>query len=358
MPLIRLRERLKANALGWLLLRSLALAYGAAVVSRRFLYETLLPRKRLSAKVISIGNLTTGGTGKTPASLLAARTMRERGAQVAILSRGYGRQAKGRRITTLAGEEAPSWRLCGDEPWMMHQALRGEGIPILVCADRAGAGREAIAFHGSQVLILDDGFQHLRLARDLEVVLVSALDPFGGAGLLPLGNLREPLRTLSRADLVLLTHADRVSEAELWALRDRLRSLSPAPILEAAHRPDFLLELPGQRRLSPDSLSGQEVVCLSGIADWVSFEGLLPGLGVRIAQRWRYPDHHPYTPGELGSLERLRAGRPVVTTLKDFTRLPPGWEEILAPRVCALAIRLEILKGKELWTEALSRLIG
>lgn len=351
------RARLRRSWPGKILLWFFSLFYGAGVLARRLLYRLdLLKTQGLHAKVVCIGNLTTGGTGKTPAVLLAARTLRNHNQSVAILSRGYGRRRQ-QEATVLFNDPPPPWTECGDEPWMMHQALKGMSVPILVAPDRVKSGEQAVTFFHSRVIILDDGFQHHRLKRDLDIVLVNALDPFGGGHLLPLGDLREPVSALARAHMVLITHADDVKPAALEAIKARVRRANPgAPILEAAHRADFLLEVQSEKRLRLTHLSGKKVVSLSGLAQPAQFESQLARLGAEVTQRWRYPDHHSYTLRELRSIESLRHGLGLVTTFKDFTRFPPGWQESLSSEVLVLAIRLEILRGRNIWQERLAEL--
>jgi len=352
------RENMRKSLGGRAALRAASVAYGAGVLGRRLLYDlSVLRRRRLRARVICIGNITTGGTGKTPAVLLAAETLRRRGHDVAILSRGYGRTAKKKDVTVLLDGRHTDWRECGDEPWMIHQALQGLGVPVLVCPDRAKAGDLAIEMYGSRVLLLDDGFQHTRLHRDLDIVLVSARDPFGGRRLLPAGDLREPISALRRAQLVVITHADRVTAAELTALRDELETLLPGiPVLESAHRSDHLLDVRSDRKLPLTHLKERTVVALSAIADPLSFETGLESLGVAVAQRWRYPDHHAFSESEMRSVQALRGDLPIVTTLKDFARFPGGWENLLTGEVYVLGVKLEMLKGRNLWIDTLDRL--
>lgn len=349
------RARLLKTAYGRALLWSLSLAYGAAVVARRWLFDIgLLKSFELPAKVVCIGNITTGGTGKTPAVLLAAQTLRRRNHSVAILSRGYGRGAASREVVALLDDKAPHWTVCGDEPWMMHQALHGLNVPILVSPDRTKAGREAVTFYHSRVVILDDGFQHMRLRRDLDIVLLNAADPFGGDALLPLGNLREPVGTLARAGLVVLTHADLVDEARLEEVRKRVREVNAkAPILEAAHKADFLLDLRSEKKLKLSALEGRKVAALSGLGDPASFEAQLERIGSVVEQKWRYPDHHAYRLKELRAIEKLKGARPLVTTFKDIARLPKGWREELSGEVYALGIKLDITKGRNVWIDSL-----
>jgi len=354
------RETLRGSIGGRALLGAASVAYGAGVLARRSLYSAgVLKKRRVKARVVCIGNLTAGGTGKTPAVLLAAETMRKRGHEVAILSRGYGRQAPRKTVSVLLDGRHVDWRECGDEPWMIHQSLNGQGVPVLVCPDRAKAGELAVEMYGSRVLILDDGFQHFRLHRDLDVVLINARDPFGGRRLLPLGDLREPLSALRRAGMVVITHADRVTSAEITRLRADIEELHPGvAVVESAHKTDHLLDVKTEAKLPLAHLKGKAVVALSGIGDPLSFETQLEGLGVKVAQSWRYPDHHPYTSRELSSIEDLRGGLPLVTTAKDFVRLPQDWRDCLSGEVFVLGIKLELLKGRNVWIDMLEELAG
>lgn len=351
----RRREKIKQSALGPIFLRLLSFGYACGLLIRRAAYALHLKKKvRLPARVISIGNLTTGGTGKTPATILAAQTLQSRGQTLAILSRGYRRLKNSSEVVTLLDDNPPHWEECGDEPWMMHQALFGLNIPILVCKDRVKSGLEAITFYHSKNLILDDGFQHWKLRRDLDIVLINASDPLEKDFLLPRGNLREPLGALKRATIVLITHSDLAHPDALAALRETIAQKNPlAPIIEAAHVPDFLLDIKTQRKLDASFIEGRRLVSLAGIAHPELFENQLTALGGRVEQKWRYPDHHPYQKEELRAIEQIRHGRALVTTLKDATRLPEGWKEILSGEVYALAISLKITQGREIWEKAL-----
>jgi tetraacyldisaccharide 4'-kinase len=230
-------------------------------------------------------------------------------------------------------------------------------VPVLVCRDRAKAGELAVTMYGSSVVILDDGFQHLKLHRDLDVVLVNARDPFGGGSLLPLGNLREPVSALRRAHIVIITHADRVTAHELAKLRADIDAAHPGvPVLESAHKADHVLDVRTEKKHPLSYLKGKAVVALSGLGDPLSFEGQLESLGATVAQSWRYPDHHAYAESELRSIADLRGDLPVVTTYKDLSRLPERWRETLAGDVLVLGIKLELLKGRNVWIDTLNAL--
>ncbi|MHB2026450.1 MAG: tetraacyldisaccharide 4'-kinase [Elusimicrobiota bacterium] len=349
------RNNLNKSPAGRAILWTLSCFFGAAVFLRRWLYLSgILPSKRLSAKVICIGNITTGGTGKTPTVLLAAQTIAESGVPVSIISRGYGRKNNGKEVVLL-DDKPPHWTECGDEPWMMHHSLLGRGIPILVSSNRLKAGIEAVTFYHSKAIILDDGFQHLKLKRDLDIVLVNAADPFGEKCLLPRGRLREPLSGLARAGLILLTHVNRATPIKIEELRREIATLNPhAPIVESIHEPDFLLDLKSQKKYKPGHILGENVAALSGLGDPAQFEDMLERMGAHVDQKWRYPDHHPYTAHEIKSIEKLRQNRPVVTTLKDMTRFPKDWETVIGGGFFALAIKLTIVNGRQDWSQALS----
>ena len=353
------RAALQKNAAGRFFLGICAFLYGAAVGARSLLYASgLFKRRKLDAKVICIGNLAAGGTGKTPAVMLAAHTLRQRNHNVAIVSRGYGRVPKGEDVMVLLDDSAPAWSECGDEPWMMRNALQGQGIPILVSPDKILAGLKAVTYYHAKVVVLDDGFQHLRLQRDLDVLMVNAMEPFGGGKLLPLGDLREPLSAVRRAGMIVLTHVDLAAPEQIQEAKDRIRAINPGiSILESVHKADFFLDIRKQKKYPLEHLQGRDLVALSGLADPAPFEGQLALLGGKIVQRWRFPDHHPYTLAELQSIENARRGlstdAALVTTSKDFPRLPPGWQDILQSEVYVLSITLEIVKGKNIWIETL-----
>jgi tetraacyldisaccharide 4'-kinase len=351
----RLQRRIRTARFGSPALSALAAIYGAALWLRWGLMRLgLLRRRKLPIRTVCFGNLTTGGTGKTSAVLLAAEQLSESSKRPAILSRGYGRPKSGRQVVVLAGEGAgrADWRTTGDEPWMLSESLKEHGVPVLVSPDRYRSGMLAASKYRANVALLDDGFQHWALERDADVVLVNAADPFGG-GLLPLGLAREPNHALRRASLIVLTHVDRVAPGILSALREELESLAPdVPIAEALHKPRHLWDPRTAEKLPLSRLKGRDIVSVCGLGDPESFESSLRKLGATLAQAWRFPDHHRYTELEVRSLQNLRGDRPLVTTFKDLPRLPPGWERTLPGEVWVLCVGLRITKGQEEWRKA------
>ena len=328
------------------LLRGASLLYGAAVRTRRAAYRYgLLRSLRLPVPVISVGNLVAGGTGKTPLIVYLTRMLRARGKRAIILSRGYGRRSRGIRVASDGRRTERDWRRIGDEPALLADLL--PETPIVVGRDRHAAGRLALTRFPADVVLLDDGFQHLRLARDVDIVVVDATDPLGGGYLLPRGLLREPTDALRRAHLFCLTRTDQSEGIE--ELKDRLRTLNArAPIVETIHRPTAFKAVPDGQVKPLSLLQDRKVVALSGIGRPASFERTLCALGVRLVDAFRYPDHHPYTLQDLNAvLERARHVHAdfVVTTEKDAVRFPS--ELSSEPPTLALMVEIEVRRGGE-----------
>ncbi len=318
----------------------------------RFLYRVrILKRLKLKARVISIGNLTVGGTGKTPAVERIARLLQEKGRKTAILSRGYKRKipnsqfpitnrkiavvSDGRKILLSAKEG-------GDEPYLLAQNL--SGVPIVVGKNRIASGNYCLANFDTETFILDDGFQYQRLERDLDILLIDSLNPFGNGHLLPRGILRESLRSVKRADLYILTRTDQAGNLE--GLKNRIRSINPfAPILESIHAPCYLEGLKSKRKVDLEFIEDKEVLALSSIAHPESFEKTLEDLRAIIMKRLRYSDHHPYTKEDLKEITTKARGCLIITTQKDGVRLEPLLEN---ESILALKIELKITKDQEI----------
>ncbi|MBU4560789.1 tetraacyldisaccharide 4'-kinase [bacterium] len=320
----------------------------------QLLYKLRILRKaRLKAKVISVGNLTVGGTGKTPAVERIAGLLQEKGRKTAILSRGYGGKIQnskckiqnyGSRVAVVTDGKKIllSAKEAGDEPYLLAQNL--SGVPIVIGKDRIKSGNYCLANFDTETFILDDGFQYQSLERDLDVLLIDSLNPFGNGHLLPRGILREPLESLKRADLFILTRTDQAGN--LAGLKDRIRKINSfAPILESIHAPCYLEDLKSKRRLDLEFVENKEVLALSSIAHPESFEKTLKNLKAIIMKRLRYPDHYLYTKEDLEEITSKARGCLIVTTQKDGVRLEPLLEN---ESVLALRIKLKITKGQEI----------
>lgn len=322
----RIEDRLARRGGTTELLRIPAAAFAALSSARACAYDRgWLRSARVDAAVVSVGNLTAGGTGKTPMVAWIARELARRGRRVGILSRGY---------RARAGEASDEGRLLAE---------LAPGAERVEDADRV-RGAHALIERGADAIVLDDGFQHRRLARDLDLALVDATRPWGLAGwraseapLLPRGLLRERPRALARAHAIVLTRADQASQADLVELRGEIEALAPGVAIAcAAHRPVALRSLDGAA-CELGQLSGARVDLVSGLAHPEAFERTVRGLGASVGEHRRFPDHHAYAAGDL---DRLAAT--IVTSAKDAVKLRALG---LAARVLVLDVEIEIVDG-------------
>jgi tetraacyldisaccharide 4'-kinase len=299
--------------------------YELAVRARLALYENgFFKTSRLSLPVVSVGNLTVGGTGKTPCVAFLANFLRDEGHHVAILSRGYKRRSSGRVEVSNGDEILCSPVEAGDEPYLLANAC--PGVRVVVDADRYAAGKWLTEKSPVTVFILDDAFQHLRLARDLNLTLVDATEPL--SGILPAGRLREPLSGLRRADAVIVTRSDRMFDRD--ALERTILKYSDIPIFYAHHEMTKMRRIDASETLDARDMARKRVAAFSGIARPERFIADLSNLGIQVVRRLDFPDHHRYESEEfLKILNIARESRveAIVTTEKDaanLTLLPPG----------------------------------
>ena len=357
--------------------RGLAVVYSSAVSLRLKLYhERFIHDHHLGVPVVSVGNLTVGGTGKTPVVELLAKALQERGRRVCILSRGYKskRQTKppllkrlGAKIGVAEKPAEPPPRIvsdgvnvlldshvAGDEPFML--ARNCPGVPVVVDKNRVKAGAHAIKHLGADVLVLDDGLQYLKLKHRHDIVLIDKTAPFGSNGhMLPHGTLREPPRSLRRASYIFITKSDGDSDDLVKRIR---RYNKAAEIIECRHRPLHFENIYTGEKFGLDEMRGKFVGALGGIAVPESFENGLRRLGARIEVTARFADHHRFHGPEITQFIERCTRRDVhcmVTTEKDFVRfptLPPGDIPFYFMRV-----EIEIVKGREIF-DKLVRLIA
>jgi tetraacyldisaccharide 4'-kinase len=328
--------------------RGLAYLYGWAVRARAVLYaRQWLLQRRLPCRVVSVGNLTVGGTGKTPLVIAVATMLRKRGQRVAVLSRGYRRQRRAARLLVSDGRTIlASPAESGDEPYLIAQ--RCPGVVVAVGADRFRLGRWVLERFPLDCVVLDDGFQHLGLHRDVDLLLVDASAPEDLDALLPAGRLREPLAASARASAILLTRAE--GDSMTAPLLARLRAATGVPVIpiRVRFRSDALVHLATGAVEPMGILNGRAVVLFSGIAKAPSFRGLLVAEGAKVCDEFIYPDHHSYTARELGRI-RSRAEECgadlIVTTEKDAVKVAPLVEE--KDRFWALRLQTDVLDGRE-----------
>jgi tetraacyldisaccharide 4'-kinase len=285
--------------------------------------------------------LTLGGTGKTPLVKWIARWGAARGIRAAIVSRGYG-----------ASQDQPN-----DEARELAQAL--PGVPHVQDPDRVSAAQRAVAEFAVQLIILDDGFQHRRLGRDLDIVLLDALEPFGFDHVFPRGTLREPVASLARADIVCLSRADLVTLDQRQAIRERVRRLSPQAVwCEVVHAPSGTINATGQQ-LPLDALRGRRVAAFCGLGNPAGFRRTLEAVGCQVVAWREFPDHHSYTGEDSDALHQLADevnAEILVCTHKDLVKIERN--ELGHRPLWAVAVDMEFLSGRGEVEAALAQVCG
>ncbi len=306
-----------------LVLSPLAMVYAAVTRLRTVAYKKgLLRTTKLPVPVISIGNITVGGTGKTPLVAHISRILANEGRKVCILTRGYGRKDAAKRLVVSDGLKViADVDHSGDEPFWLAQELKG--VAAVVCdPDRAAAGQWAVEHLDSNVMVLDDGFQHLQLARDLNILAIDARNPWGGGRLLPAGRLREAAQGVSRADCVIITRAAMASEIQ--ELKTTLRQLmGNRPIFTSHMRTTGIRELRASQ-LEPAVGIAQPVAAFCAVGNPASFFDHVLKDGLPLAHTHAFPDHHQYNQADINRLseEAKRAGSAsFITTAKDAVKL-------------------------------------
>ena len=370
-----IRER-RHDVLGSLLKGILFFAsrfYRRAVQFRLWMYDNRVIRNRaIGCLVVSIGNVTCGGTGKTPVVEVFARTLSQKGRRVAVLSRGY--RSRDRGLWTKLREKFSSKKMevpprvvsdgknlllnsvtAGDEPFMLASNLKN--VVVLVDKDRVKSGLYAIEEFGTDTLILDDGFQYLNLKAHINILLVDSTSPFDNHHVLPRGLLREPIKNIRRADYIFLTKSD--GSRRLRHLKAFLRRQNHlAEIIECCHKPQYLEDV-FQRgeRLPLEYLKGKKVASISAIANPASFNAFLSELGGNIVEEVHFADHHRYRQQELIDFinKAKTAGAEVImTTEKDAVRMPRLDRRDLP--ILFLRVQIDILSGQENFDQCISRI--
>lgn len=320
---------------------------------RRFFYIFhIFSIKNLPAKVISVGNITLGGVGKSPFVILLAKKLKDKGYNVAILSRGYKRKRKN-KIDFVSDEKVIliDPYNAGDEPYMLAKSL--EGIPVIVGKDRFKAGTIAIERFGAEVLILDDGFQHIRLARDLNILLIDAGQLLSNHKLFPLGILREPLKEINRADMIVFSKYSSVHEPNITWIKEKINK--NIPFYYSFFEPFELVDLNESIKKDVTFLKNKQVIAFCGIAEPESFRSTLKSLKADIKDFFIFPDHHDFSERDLNYILNMLHSNNidlVITTEKDGVRLLkylpakfPLW---------VLRIRINVIEEKKLEQDLVS----
>lgn len=337
-----------------LVLDALAGSYRRFLGTRDWLYRRgILVSRRLGCAVVSIGNVTVGGTGKTPAVELAVQTLAELGRRPAVVSRGYRRRTSGVQVVADSASIRLDAEDAGDEPFLLARRL--PGVPVVVGASRYEAARLAVDRFGVDAIVIDDGLQHRTLVKDLEIVMARARRPWGNGRLLPGGPLREPLAALARADLVVVAGAECPEDAEEVA-GTVARHAPGVPVLPARYAAVECVGADGLRGRAPRELAGARLLAFAGIASPAAFAATCAGLGAHLLDVVAFADHHWYTEPDVRRLDaRARAlgAAGLVTTEKDWIRLRRLPVPSLPLHV--ITVRLELLDGVAVWQAAFER---
>lgn len=339
------------------LLQLFAYVYGMLVNLKLAGYKYgIFRKKKLDCYVISLGNITVGGTGKTPTAQRLARAIRDMGYKVVILNRGYRAKWQGEIGIVSDGKEVKmDAATAGDEAFMLAKHL--PGVPVLIGPERAKTGQYAVENFGAQVAILDDGYQHWQLERNMDVVLIDAVNVFGNGHILPRGTLREPLSHLSRADVCLLTKVDQAEPGSIAYIRKKIAEYCHDPVIgESVHQPQACIELGewvknfASEGESIASIKGKKVIALSAIGNPASFEQTLANAGAEVIESFRFPDHHEYTAKELeDALEQAmkQGADAIATTEKDAVKLPKLPEGMKRLPVYVVTVEVVLVEGSE-----------
>ena len=313
-----------------------------------FMYsKNLLKKRKLSSKVISIGGITLGGVGKTPIVELLVNMLIKKGRKVAVLSRGYGRDKESDIKLVSNGKEI----LCnveeaGDEPYLLAKNLKN--TVVFAGKNKYETGKIAEESFRIDTVVLDDGFQHWRLHRGVNIVVINASSPFGNGYVFPRGNLREPYKHLKRADCFIITKADMIKDAGI--IEKRLLDINgSAQVITTIHKPVCLENIAGEEQLDIECIKGEKVIALSSLGDPVSFENTLEHVGAEIIEKLRYPDHHWYTEDDMDNIQaRQKAlnAKFIITTQKDAVRLQMVETQNLAS-LRVLKIEIGIISGND-----------
>lgn len=347
-----------------LLLYMFSFIYRTLVNFKLMLYYLgILKKARLDCHVISLGNITVGGTGKTPTAQRLAREIRDMGYRVVILNRGYRAKWKGSVGVVSDGKKLyMSAAEAGDEAFLLAKNL--PNVPVLIGPERAITGQYAVENFQAEVAILDDGYQHWQLIRDLDILLVDAINVFGNGYMLPRGTLREPLGHLNRADVCLLTKVDQAAEGACDYIRQTVQERNDqALVVESIHLPRCFIEIGDWYKditdegIAIDYMKGKKIMAVSAIGNPASFEQTLNDIGAIVVESLRFPDHHDYTKEEIfdGIRQAQKQGaEAIIVTEKDAVKIPQSIISAERPiPIYVISIEITFTQGAQEFSDLL-----
>jgi tetraacyldisaccharide 4'-kinase len=355
--LVNIYKNIQSNKIFLFILHMLSLIYALAIKLRLLAYKTgFFETVALPAYVISVGNLTTGGTGKTPFVVMLAKWASRNGIRTAVLSRGYKRRKSHKFLIVSDGTKTlVSSEESGDEAFLLAKKL--DSVPVLVSKKRSRIGFLALKLFNSQLLLLDDGYQHVSIKRDVNILLIDSLRQFGNNSLLPAGPLREPMREIRRADIIVLTKCKDIRSAHGFS--SYLQEEHPeTPVLRASHSPEKVWLPLKNKSYTPEFLSGKRIIAFAGLASPEDFFTMIKDLGGIIVHAQPFPDHKYYKEHEIKELAGLKVSLNadfLLSTEKDWARINGKieYDENLA----ILTIKVRLLPGQEREKKKLFRMI-
>lgn len=340
--------------------------YGRLVNVKLSCYKHgILERKSLDCHVISLGNITVGGTGKTPTAQCLARDIRDMGYRVVILNRGYRAKWRGEVGIVSDGKKLyMSAAEAGDEAFLLAKHL--PNVPVLIGPDRSVTGRYAVEHFGAEVAILDDGYQHWQLIRDMDILLIDAVNVFGNGYILPRGTLREPMSHLDRADVCLMTKVDQAAEGSCKHIRDAVGQYNDhALVIESIHLPRCFIEISDWYQdiagdgIDVSYMKNKKVMAVSAIGNPASFEQTIGDIGAEIVESLRFPDHHDYTSEEMMDVfqqAQNQGAEAIVITEKDAVKIPDGIMKAKRPiPVFVISVEVTFEAGNKEFKELLTK---
>ncbi len=327
-----------------------------------FLISRILRKKSKCSKypVISVGNLTLGGAGKTPCVEFLIKKLLDKKRKVGLLTKGYAREDKGdKKIISSKTKEAFAAKDIGDEPYLFFKHF--PSVPIFISQNRAKSLSDAEKKQECDVFIMDDGFQYPYLGKDLEILLINKRNPFGNGSLFPAGFLREPIGSVKRADLIILTHADEQADEDANTRKTfsmLFKKAPQIPVLESIHRPLYLKDYTKDKKYLPKEFSSKRFLSLCSLADPLSFEESLKKINLKPVKKVRFPDHYIYKSKDIEWLSFLAQKDNVefiLTTEKDWVRFPKGFKT-LVPTLC-LIMDFKINTGEDIIDNLIGKIL-
>ncbi len=350
----KFRNYLRKYTLGSFFLISLSMFYFLAITIREFLYKIkLIKITSIKTKIICFGNISSGGTGKTSAVIETARLLAQKGKKTAIIMRGYARTGKTKETVILNEENNCDISLSGDEALVIKDSLKEYNVPVLINSKREKAAIDAERIFSPDMILMDDGFQRFSLKRNLDIVLINCSEGLNGS-LLPYGNLREPYSALKRASAIILTHCENLDEKYINEIKGKISRInSSCPIFLSSHIFDRIYRPIDNKTLKKEEFEGISFSAFSSIGDPDSFERNIRISKINLIRTLRYPDHHPFSQSDIVSIANVCNDSPILTTYKDFVRLPSIWKEKLGEKLHIFSVKLSFMEDPEFFLKLL-----